>query len=113
MKRFIALFFACAFLLCGCQREKAFTSARWEMDPENRVWIIDNLLENYPLVGMSEAEVLELLGTPDNGRTDYFEAENRFVYCLGTERGMFGIDCEWLLLDFEDGVVTARTHTHD
>ncbi len=69
-----------------------------------------DLLNRYELEGMTAAEVTALLGENDNDR-GYFNRENRFVYYFGSERTV--IDSEWLLLDFEQGRVTAVSMTTD
>lgn len=89
-----------------------FSTSKWLDDPEGRTAIVDNLLEKYELVGMSEDDVLSLLGEPDNDY-GYFNADNRYVYYMGAERGLFGIDSEWLILDFMDGVVSDSYITTD
>ena len=89
-----------------------FSTSKWLDDPEGRTAIVDDLLEKYELVGMSEDDVLSLLGEPDN-YYGYFNADNRYVYYMGAERGLFGIDSEWLILDFMDGVVSDSYITTD
>lgn len=89
-----------------------FSTSKWLGNPEERTAIVDDLLEKYELVGMSEENVLSLLGEPDNDY-GYFNADNRYVYYMGAERGLFGIDSEWLILDFMDGVVSDSYITTD
>ena len=89
-----------------------FSTSKWLVDPEGRTAIVDDLLEKNELVGMSEDDVLSLLGEPDN-YYGYFNADNRYVYYMGAERGLFGIDSEWLILDFMDGVVSDSYITTD
>ena len=89
-----------------------FSTSKWLDNPEERTAIVDDLLEKYELVGMSEENVLSLLGEPDNDY-GYFNADNRYVYYMGAERGLFGIDSEWLILDFMDGVVSDSYITTD
>lgn len=92
--------------------EHTFRAQRWREEPDERTSMIDDLLREQPLVGMTEADVLELLGPNDND-LGYFQADGRYVYYLGPERGLFPIDSEWLLLDFTDGVVSAYSITTD
>ena len=89
-----------------------FSTSKWLDDPEGRTAIVDDLLEKNELVGMSEDDVLSLLGEPDN-YYGYFNADNRYVYYMGAERGLFGIDSEWMILDFMDGVVSDSYITTD
>ena len=81
---------------------QSFSSAKWAAHPERRAGMVTDLLDKYPLVGMTEPEILALLGENDNDM-GYFLQGGRFVYCLGSQRSL--IDREWLLLDFQDGVV--------
>jgi len=76
------------------------------MYPEKRAKMTSDLLDNYELVGMTETEVVNLLG-----QNRYFVEDNRFVYYLGNERTF--IDSEWLLIDFENGIVTEYSMTTD
>jgi len=78
--------------------------------PEKRAKMTSDLLENYELVGMTEDEVINLLGQ-NNNDYGYFVEDNRFIYYLGNERTI--IDSEWLLIDFENGIVTEYTMTMD
>ena len=87
-----------------------FSAERWGKYPERRAKMTADLLNRYELGGMTAAEVTALLGENDND-LGYFNRENRFVYYLGSERTV--IDSEWLLLDFEQGRVTAVSITID
>ena len=60
--------------------------------------MVDDLLKRNLLNGRSRAQVEELLGPADN--TPYFR-EWDLVYHLGPERGLFGIDSEWLVVRFD------------
>ena len=81
-----------------------FSTERWLRLPEERTKIVDDLLEDRSLVGMTEDEIVALLGEHNNDY-GYFVEKNRYVYYLGPERGLISIDSEWLLLDFADGIV--------
>ncbi|MCA9431056.1 MAG: hypothetical protein KC940_11165 [Candidatus Omnitrophica bacterium] len=81
-----------------------FDSEAWK-DPKNSTWsnplrirMVDDLLWEYDLEGMTSEEVTELLGPTD--KTDYFSSWD-FVYWLGPERGFFSIDSEWLVLKLD------------
>ena len=90
----------------------SLSTSKWEMYPDERTKIVDDLLMRYDLIGMQESEIIALLGSHDNDY-GYFSSENRFVYCLGPERGLISIDNEWLILDFADGVVVDCYITTD
>lgn len=115
---YLALGFVAA-LVIGCltgvqviRERHSFTTEKWLSDPENRTRIVDDLLEDYDLIGMTETEVQELLGSHDND-SGYFQQESRLVYWMGPERGLMSIDSEWLILDCPDGIVTAWQITTD
>ena len=72
-----------------------FSTSKWLNNPEKRTAIVDNLLEEHELVGMTEADVIALLGEPNNDY-GYFNADDRYVYYMGPERGLISIDSEWL-----------------
>ena len=82
-----------------------FRISKWLDIPEERTAIVDDLLEKYELIGMTESDVVALLGEPNNDY-GYFNADNRYVYYMGLERGLISIDSEWLILDFTDGIVS-------
>jgi len=65
--------------------------------------MISDLFKKFRLVGMSRAQMIELLGTPP--KTNYFRNYD-FVYWLGPENGM-GVDSEWLCIKFENDVVVS------
>ena len=108
-----------AVLVIGCligvlviRERHSFSTEKWLADPGNRTRIVDDLLADYALIGMTEPEVLELLGSHDND-SGYFQQEGRLVYWMGPERGLMSIDSEWLILDCLDGIVTAWQITTD
>ena len=86
-----------------------FDSAEWKAGQENdiRIRMVDSLLRNYELRGKTRAEILALLGEPDN--TGYFR-EYDLVYRLGAERGFISIDSEWLVfrLDTNDTIKECK-----
>lgn len=109
---FAALLLAAVIGFFVYRYEHTFRAQRWLEERDERTSMIDDLLQNQELVGMTEAEILSLLGPHDNA-LGYFQAEDRYVYYLGPERGLFSMDSEWLLIDFTDGVVSAYSVTTD
>lgn len=91
------LFSAVTFVL-----NNSFSTDKLVSEPELRTRIADDLLNNYELAGKTEEEIIALLGKNDTD-IGYFNADNRYVYCLGAERGFIGIDNEWLIINFVDG----------
>jgi hypothetical protein len=82
---------------------QAFDSELWKAslaeESENpiKLRMVDDLRRKHPLVGLSRSEVLDLLGEPS--RTDKF-SDWDLVYWPGSERGLFSIDSEWLVIRF-------------
>lgn len=66
-------------------------SLRWDM--------INDLRNDYLLIGMSKNEIIKLLGEPDNKS----EISSQFRYYLGYAH--FGIDTGTLIIEFEKGSV--------
>ena len=74
--------------------------------------LLGDLLERYDLVGMTEEEVVALLGPEDGpeqtsfkGDRTYYPPEDTLVYYLGVDM----MDGVWLILSLEGGVVTGYT----
>ena len=97
---------------------RAFRSELWN-DPEwkesagvethyhsIRQQMVDDLIASHLRVGMTREEVVGLIGPGDSD--PYFETptEDRWIYYLGAERAV-GIDNEWLIVSFGDGVVES------
>lgn len=101
----LALFWAASF-----RYWHTFSREKWLDYPGRRAKMTADLLENHGLLGMTGDEVAALLG-PDDSARGYFNQDNRFVYWLGNERTV--IDSEWLLIDFENGVVKGVSMAMD
>ncbi|ARO19338.1 hypothetical protein CN324_08475 [Bacillus anthracis] len=87
-----------------------FNQDRWLHAEENRVHMVDDLLQKYKLTGKSNEEITKLLGSPTETRNE--EGGVSTVYYLGDERGFISIDSEQLVLQFDrDGkVVEYKVH---
>ena len=105
-----ALAIAFVVWLCTQLYWSSFSSGKWAAHPDRRAGMVDDLLADYNLIGMSEADISQLLGPNDND-TGYFQQTNRYVYCLGNQRTT--IDREWLLIDFTNGRVQDYSITTD
>jgi hypothetical protein len=57
-----------------------------------RVYIVDDLLNEHNLIRKTRNEVNRLLDAPTD--TTYFNDENNIVYYLGDDRGLMSIDSE-------------------
>ena len=74
--------------------------------------MVADLLKKYKLVGMTEEEVISLLGEEEtyaNTKTSfkisrtYFEPENTLVYYLGVDY----MDDMWLIISLDNGIVSS------
>ncbi|PEX83685.1 hypothetical protein [Bacillus cereus] len=81
-----------------------FNQHRWLNDVDKRVHMVDDLMQKYKLIGKSNEEITQLLGTPTETRNE--EEGVITSYYLGAERGFIPIDSEQLVLQFDrDGRV--------
>jgi hypothetical protein len=65
-----------------------------------RLRMADALVRDAKLIGMTHGEVDALLGPQTD--THLMRSAYEYVYWLGPERGFFGIDSEWLVLNFDE-----------
>ncbi len=105
MKKFLSIIFLIILIIAllgvGFHKYRSnFNTKKWIEDPSKRVNIVDDLISNYKLMGMSKTEVMKLLREPTEEA--YFKEENNIVYYLGNERGFISIDSEWLVLHFDE-----------
>ena len=87
-----------------------FSKEKW-LESDERVYMVDDMMRKHELLGMTKGEVISLLGSETEGA--YFKESDNFVYWLGMERGLISIDSEWLVIVFENGVVSDRYITRD
>lgn len=86
-----------------------FTTDKWNSNTENRKKIVSDMLNKHKLVGMSEPDIIELLGDEDSEQSsfkiskEYFPPETTIVYFLGVDY----MDFCWLIISLEDGVVRS------
>jgi len=93
-----------------------FDSAAWKQAQAEssldsiRLRMVDDLLARHDLGGRSRADIVELLGEPDE--TEYFR-DYEMVWWLGPERSYMSVDSEWLVVDLNESgvVVEARIRT--
>ena len=92
--------------------QHTYTPDKWFSAPSERLDILEDLLGKYDLAGMTEEEVVALLGQEDGpgqtsfkGDRTYYAPEETLVYYLGVDL----MDGVWLVISLEDGVVTGYT----
>lgn len=92
--------------------QHTYTVDKWLEEPNYRTNIVADLLEKHILIGMTEEEIISLLGEEDNNASaktsfkisnTYFEPENTIVYYLGVDY----IDDSWLIISLENDVVIS------
>lgn len=95
--------------LCVLKYQHTFSRLKWDTNKENRYKFVNDMLQQNHLVGMTELEVIELLGDEDSsGQTsfkmsrDYFPPESTLVYYLGVDF----MDSNWLIISLQNGIVT-------
>lgn len=105
MKRYFYYILPILFFLNSCSfNDIEFNSDKWKDWVETTSnatlrWDMRNdLIRKYELIGMSVDKVIDLLGEPDEGKT-----EKEYRYYLGMARR--GIDTGSLVLKIENGKV--------
>lgn len=95
--------------VCVFKYQHTYSRYKWDTNREGRYKIVDDMLEQHHLVGMTELEVIELLGDEDNNKQtsfkisrDYYPPESTLVYYLGVDF----IDNNWLVISLQNDVVT-------
>ena len=105
----IAVLLIIAAAFCVYRYQHTFSQEKWLADADGRFRLVDDMLEKHPLIGMSEADVIALLGAEDGDgpasfklSREHFPPETTLVYRLGVEY----IDNMWLIISISDGIVT-------
>lgn len=105
----IAVLLIIAAAFCVYRYQHTFSQEKWLADADERYKLVDSMLEKHPLIGMSEADVIALLGNEDGDgpasfklSREHFPPESTLVYHLGVEY----IDSMWLIISISDGIVT-------
>lgn len=94
-------------ILCACGTP--FSSEQWLAEPDSRNSMVDSLINNHKLEGMTEKEIVDLLGEPAQ-KLD--EPARQFVYYLG--RAGLGVDDSLFKLHFnQNGELKSYEITHD
>lgn len=92
---FIPPLFLVDFL--GENEEKLnFTTEKWFNNPDDRVYIVYDFLEENQIVGKSKKDIQQLLGAPE-GNSIYSE-NNVMEYLLGLEPGLIRMDSSYLII---------------
>lgn len=89
--------------------QHTYSRFKWDTNKEKRYKIVGDMLKQNQLVGMTELDVIQLLGNEDNNdqisfkiSKDYFPPELTLVYYLGVDF----MDINWLVISLDNGIVT-------
>jgi nitrate reductase gamma subunit len=106
---FAVIFVALIIMVCSYQYQHSYSQYKWNTDKVNRYKFVSDMLEQNQLVGMTEAEVVQLLGDEDSNDITSFKnskgfyvPESTLVYWLGVDF----MDDNWLVISIDDSVVT-------
>ena len=87
-----------------------FTQKKWLTNEEERYKIVDDMLTENEIVGMSESEIVKLLGaetehapTSFKNHKGQYPDEHHLTYFLGVDY----MDGEWLVITIEHGIATG------
>ncbi len=105
----VCILLAIAVIFFVYRSQHTFSQEKWLSNADERYKLVDSMLEKHPLIGMSEADVIALLGAEDgDGQSsfklsrDYFPPETTLVYYLGVDY----MDDMWLIISTDNGTVT-------
>ncbi len=105
----IAVLLIIAAAFCVYRYQHTFSQEKWLSNADGRYMIVADMLEKHPLTGMSEADVIALLGKEDGDGPASFKLsdknyppETTLVYHLGVD----DMDDMWLIISISDGIVT-------
>lgn len=94
-------------ILCSCSNQ--FNKKTWFEEAEKRTSMVYSLINSYELKGMTETEIIDLLGEPEQ-KLD--EPSRQYVYYLG--RAGLGVDDSLLRLSFDkNGELESHEISHD
>ncbi len=95
--------------LCIYKYRHTFTVEKWNENKNDRLKIINDMLEKTALLGMPEQDVISLLGEEDNDEQTVFKIHRQqfppdktLLYYLGVDF----MDEAWLVISLQDGHVT-------
>ena len=103
----ILLVIAVIFFMYRSQH--TFSQEKWLSNASERYMIVDDMLEKHSLIGISEDNVIALLGAEDgDGQSSFklsdknYPPETTLVYYLGVDY----MDDMWLIISTDNGTVT-------
>lgn len=107
---FLVIFISIIALLGTWKWSRTFTVGKWMNNPEDRYKIVSNMLSKHEILGMTEKEIIELLGeeyddAPENFKypRGEFPDESTRTYYLGVDF----MDNNWLIITIENGIAIS------
>ncbi|NUU74449.1 hypothetical protein [Paenibacillus xylanilyticus] len=95
-------------ILSACNNNQ-FDKETWLTEPEKRNSMVYSLKNKYELIGMTETEIIDLLGEPAQKVN---EPSLQYVYYMG--RAGYGVDDSLLRLNFnKDSEIESHEVTND
>lgn len=79
--------------------QRDFNTSGWTSNTMKRYEMVKDLQTNHSLIGLTQSQVADLLGSPDSKQSTYWE------YFLGITPKFGSIDGEVLSLEFQNGIV--------
>lgn len=76
-------------------QRKEFTKSDWMEDREKRFELYDDLVHKRLLQNKTKEEMINLLGSP------FLSKDSVFYYYLGLKPGLFAVDPEFLIIEFD------------
>ena len=86
-----------------------FTINKWNENREDRHKIVTSMTRKHHIIGMSEQDIIKLLGKEDSEQSSFkisrekFPPETTLVYYLGVDY----IDNEWLIISMQNGIAVS------
>ena len=108
---FLLIFITVIVFLGMWKWSRTFTVSKWMNNPEDRYKIVSNMLSKHKIVGMTEYEIIELLGEEHEKAPESFKYphgeyldENTLTYYLGVDF----MDNNWLIIPLENGIAVEH-----
>lgn len=100
------------YLTSALSTSVSFEEVIWSQDCSARKSMVDDIISSKRVVGLRREEVTGLLGQPEA----VWSKESEYAYYLGPEPGgryVPSIDSEWLVVTFENEVVSQVSVKRD
>ena len=104
----LVMFLTVAVLIMIWKYSHTFTVDKWNNEPSERYKIVSDMLSKNEIIGMTENEIISLLGEETETHPQSFKSsmsvdsdENTLIYELGAKY----IDYEWLIIKLDNRIV--------